>query len=295
MNLPPNHPFRSAKAKAEHLARYDLRAQQWPVASENRLVETSYGPTFVRISGASNDQALVLMHGASANSLMWMQNVAALSAGFRTYAIDNIYDYGRSVYTHPMKGPGDFANWMDELFTTLGLGDQICLMGMSYGGWLTAQYALRFPKRLAKIVLMAPAATVLPMQARFWAMAMLSGLHPQLFRVFLRWLLGEGTHEAADRKRMEEGIEDVLVALRCFSPKPMVVPTVLSDRELQSLPAPALFVVGEREKIYSPQKAIQRLKTVAPQIKTEIIPGAGHNLVMAQAEVVNAKVLEFLK
>jgi hypothetical protein len=54
-------------------------------------------------------------------------------------------------------------------------------------------------------------------------------------------------------------------------------------------------LVGENEKIYSAQKAVQRLNTVAPQIKAEIIPKAGHDLTFVQAEMVTRKVLEFLK
>ena len=46
---------------------------------------------------------------------------------------------------------------------------------------------------------------------------------------------------------------------------------------------------------YSAEKAVRRLNTFAPQIKTEIIPGAGHDLTLVQAELVNRKVLEFLQ
>ena len=296
MKLPAYHPFRSAKAKEEHLALYDLRAQKWPVASEARMVETSLGQTFVRISGATNDQVLVLLHGASANSLMWMQNIEALSACYKTYAVDNIYDYGRSVYTRLIKEPDDYVNWLDELFTTLALGNRIHLMGMSYGGWLTSLYALRFPNRLAKIVIIAPAATVLPMRFVFWMRAILSGLHPRFLKSFMVWILGDGaSKDSIAQKLVEEGIGDVLVASRCFKPKATLFPTTLSDRELQSLQVPLLYMVGEHEKIYSAKKAVHRLKTIAPQVKTEIIPGAGHNLILAQAEMVNRKVLEFLK
>ena len=49
------------------------------------------------------------------------------------------------------------------------------------------------------------------------------------------------------------------------------------------------------EKIYSAQKAIQRLRKVAPNIETEVIPNAGHDLTIVQAEMVNTKVLKFLK
>jgi pimeloyl-ACP methyl ester carboxylesterase len=75
----------------------------------------------------------------------------------------------------------------------------------------------------------------------------------------------------------------------------MVYPTVLKDNALQSISLPALYLVGENEKLYSARKAIQRLKSVAPRIKAEIIPGAGHDLTIVQADMVNRKVIEFLK
>ena len=58
---------------------------------------------------------------------------------------------------------------------------------------------------------------------------------------------------------------------------------------------PVLFLVGENEKIYSAQEAVERLNNIAPQIKTEFIPGAGHDLSVVQADVVNQKILEFLE
>jgi len=83
--------------------------------------------------------------------------------------------------------------------------------------------------------------------------------------------------------------------LRCFKFKMPVHPTVLEDEELQSIKVPALFLVGENEKIYSAEKAVQRLNKVSPQIRVEIIPNAGHDLTFVQADMVNKKVLEFLK
>ena len=123
--------------------------------------------TFVRMSGPADAPPLVLLPGAATTSLMWVPNIKALSGPFRTYAVDNIYDYGRSVYTRPVKGPDDFVNWLDGLFSALALGDAINVMGLSYGGWLTSQYVLRFPNRLAKVVLIAPARTVLPIRLSF--------------------------------------------------------------------------------------------------------------------------------
>src|SRR5512136_742750 len=102
MEMSPYHPFRSAKAKEQYLSLYDMRAKKWPVPSETRTVDTSYGQTFIWISGPSEAQPLILLHGGSGNSLQWIPNIKALSEFFKTYAVDNIYDYGRSVYTRPI-------------------------------------------------------------------------------------------------------------------------------------------------------------------------------------------------
>jgi pimeloyl-ACP methyl ester carboxylesterase len=297
MEILPFHPFRSAKAKDQYLKLYDMRAKKWPVPSETRMVDTSYGQTFIRISGPVGAPPLVLLHGGSGNSLQWIPNIKALSGFFKTYAVDNIYDYGRSVYTRPVKNPDDFVNWLDELFSTLELGDNINLMGLSYGGWLTSLYALRFPYRLNKIVLLAPAFTVLPVRLEWIIRAIVGSLPYRRFaRSFMRWLAEDLVHkDEAGRITAEEMADDAYMALRCFKPKRMVYPTALKDAEWQSLKVPTLYLVGENEKLYSAQKAIQRLTKVAPHIKAEIIPNAGHDLTIVQAETVNRKVLEFLK
>ncbi|MCX5846694.1 MAG: alpha/beta hydrolase [Deltaproteobacteria bacterium] len=295
--LPPFHPFRSAEAKEQYLKLYDMRAKKWPVPSESRMGDTSYGQTFVRISGPDGAPPLVLLHGGSGNSLQWIPNIKALSEFYKTYAVDNIYDYGRSVYTRPIKSPDDFVNWLDESFNALALGDTINLMGLSYGGWLTSLCALRFPNRLNKIVLLAPAFTVLPVRLVWIMRAILSFLpHRSFARSFMHWLAEDLVHkDEAGRIIAEEMADDTFMAVRCFKPRRLVNPTVLNDNELQGITVPALYLVGENEKLYSAQKAIQRLNRVAPRIKAEIIPNAGHDLTIVQAEMVNRKVLDFLK
>ena len=147
MEFPAYHPFRSVQARDEFLALYDRRAKAWPLDSEEILVDTSYGTTFARVSGPAGAPPLVLLPGAGGNSLMWIPNIEALSRHHRTYALDNIYDYGRSVYTRPIKNGEDFARWLDGLFRALALDDQLALAGVSFGAWISSQYTLRFPER----------------------------------------------------------------------------------------------------------------------------------------------------
>jgi hypothetical protein len=65
----PYHPFKSQEAKETYLAYYDEHAKRWPIASEEKMVKTSFGQTFVRISGPEDGAPLVLLPGDSENSL----------------------------------------------------------------------------------------------------------------------------------------------------------------------------------------------------------------------------------
>lgn len=290
------YPFRSALAKAEYQALYAERERGWPVAAETHLVDTPAGQTFVRVSGRPTDPPLVLLPGSRSSSLMWIPNIATLSAHYRTYALDSIYDVGLSVRSRKISKPADLIRWLDEVLTVL-VGTGSChLAGISYGGWLASEYALRFPQRVHKLVLLAPAETVLPVTVSFIYHALLL-VFPRLTFVarFLNWLLYDTARSGPDgRALVDQAIADWNVAQRCFAPLPIIRSRVLSDQAWHTFPVPVLFLVGEHEKMYDAHKAVARLNRVVPHLKAEAIPQAGHDLWMVQAERVNGRMLEFL-
>jgi pimeloyl-ACP methyl ester carboxylesterase len=294
------YPFKSEKAKAEYEAFSRERAKAWPVPSETMLLDTPSGQTFVRASGRPTDPPLVLLPGARGGSLMWIHNIAALSAHYRTYALDVIEDVGFSVKRHDMSKPEDFVNWLDEVFKALVPEGQLSLMGISYGGWLAGLYALHHPERLRSVVLLAPGLTVLPLSIAFFARVVLvclplPGRGGGPLRKTVRWLFQDAAQgDDASRAQVEQAIADLQMHGRLFAlPRPTWL-TVIKDKEWQGFSVPCLFLVGENEKIYSAEKAVRRLNRVAPQVKTEIIPGAGHDLTIVQADLVAKKVLDFL-
>jgi pimeloyl-ACP methyl ester carboxylesterase len=290
------HPFRSLPAKTQFLALYETMERDWPVESELRTVGTSHGRTFVRITGPTEAPPLVLLHGAGGSSLHWGPNVEALSQRFRTYAVDVIDDFGRSVYARPIESADEYVRWLDELFDALELGDQVNLMGLSYGGWIASQYVLRHPERVGKVVLLAPAETVLPLDDA-WIWRTLSTVLPHRYFTerLLYWLM-EDLAQASDsgRELLNQWTDLGFAAVASYKPKGLVPPSVLTEEEWQSITVPLLYLVGENEKIYPADRAVERLAAVAPHVQAEIIPGAGHDLSVVQAELVNRKVLEFL-
>lgn len=296
----PFYPFRSEQAKAKYEAFARERAKVWPPETETRTLETATGRTFVRACGRITDPPLVLLPGARSGSLMWTHHVAALSARHRTYALDVVGDVGFSVSRFDTLRPQDLMNWLDQVLAALEPERQLSLMGMSYGGWLAGQYALRFPGRVRRVVLLAPGCTVLPISFAFVARTVLlsipflGGDRGTLDRT-LRWIFQDALRGGeTSRALVEEAIADVKLAVRLFKlPRPPW-PTVMTDKQWHDFSVPCLFLVGENEKIYSAEAALKRLNRVAPRIRAEIIPGAGHDLTMVQADLVLRKALEFL-
>ncbi len=238
----------------------------------------------------------MLLHGGGGNSLQWIPNVKALSESFRVFAVDNIRDNGRSISSRPVTSVDDFVAWLDEVFTALYLGVRINLVGLSYGGWIAGWCAYRLSNRLSRVVLLAPAFTVLPLRAEFLVRAMLCMIPIRsITRSFMLWLCADfaRTGEAAQAE-LTAAADFAFMALRSFKPRKMVKPAMLTDEQLASITVPTLFMVGEHDRIYSAKSAVEHLAKVAPQIKTEIIAGAGHDLTLVQTDIVNKKVLEFL-
>lgn len=292
----PYYPYRSETARESCLAYLDrIAAKQWTVASETRLVPTGYGATFVRITGSPQSPPLVLLHGAGGSSLMWAPNVPSLSSEFRTFAVDQIGELGRGVCTRPLPLLRDLLTWLNELLDGLNLRSGVNLAGMSYGGAIAAQFALRFPERLSKVVLLAPGNTVLRTNA-FCMLRLLTAVLapeagiPSLIRWMFRDIVRKDPQWAVDTAELLE-----LNLGGSLERRKVPMSPVLTDSEWRRFAVPALFLVGEHEVIYSARKAVRRLARTAPRVKAEIIPEAGHDLTFAQSDLVNQKMLAFLR
>ena len=299
MKFQPYHPFRSEEAKTEYFNFLEKKEKRWPVVSEDRMVKTSFGETFVRVSGPEGAPPFALLPGAGATSYIMTPNIESFSKDYRTYAVDQIFDYGRSVYAKPIKSPEDYVAWLDELFTALDLGDNINLMGGSLGGWQAAIYALHNQERLNKLVLLAPGATILPYKI-LNMLRLLLMLLP--FRSFTKstyfWIMADfAAKDESGRELVAEMVDEFMLSKRCFKAfRPMApLPTAFSDGELQAIQNSTLVLYGENEIMYSPYEALARIKKIAPGIKSEIFPNAGHDLNLSQAEIMNEKVVDFLK
>lgn len=300
VKLREHHPFRSAEARDRYLAFYDKASESWPIPCESRVVTTEHGSTFVRVGGPEGAPPLVLLPGVWASSLMWLPVIAALSRDYRTYAVDSLYDFGRSVSARPAKTTAEHMAWLDGLFDGLELPSGINLMGCSRGGWLTGEYALHAPDRLAKAVLQSPAGVAI---IDYWAGVKAGPIFARVLMspsvesvsALMHWLMPDFARE--DPRGFDAYVEETVLGLVCYDSRVVgraVGPRQFSDAELGGIDLPVLYVAGAHEKMYAPPDAVARLKAVAPQFETAVIPGAGHDLGVVQTAAFTSSVLGFL-
>ena len=283
--------FKTPEGEAAFLAAYDAAMKLWPVPYEEMDIPTQFGMTHVVVSGPTDAPPVVLLHGYWATSTMWAPNVADFSKDFRVYAIDVMGQPSKSIPAEPIRDAADYAAWLTATLDALHL-DRVCLVGMSFGGWLALDYAVAAPARLRKLVLLSPGG-FLPMVRQFSVRGMLMMAVPTRFTVnsFMTWLGITGTSARLVRELMYLGLKHFRVPRETAR----VMPTVFSDDELRAMRVPMLLLIGNREVISDPAMALARAHRLIPHVEGELVPDCRHDMCFSQCRIVDARVLDFLK
>jgi pimeloyl-ACP methyl ester carboxylesterase len=87
----------------------------------------------------------------------------------------------------------------------------------------------------------------------------------------------------------------MVVGFRSLNSRIRVYPKVFPDSELAKIQAPLCLLLGEKEVCYNPHSAAQRARRTVANATVEIVPNAGHMLVMERPELVNPGIAAFLR
>jgi pimeloyl-ACP methyl ester carboxylesterase len=197
------------------------------------------------------------------------------------------------VPSRRLKDVDDLTAWLDDVLDALGLS-RIDLMGLSYGGYAAAEYALHAPGRLRSVVLLSPAMTVAPI-SRGFLVHLLPAVVPTraAFVGFTRWVMPYLA--ASDQAAFRTLAEELYLARRCYGPLSLPGGRMLTDAELAGIEVPVLYAVGDGDGVCEDAaKAVERVNAVAPRIRTVLIPDAAHDAVAVRPEAVADAVLSFL-
>ena len=90
-------------------------------------------------------------------------------------------------------------------------------------------------------------------------------------------------------------VEQLYLGTKHFRCQGEANPDIFSDDELRSVQAPTLLLIGQQEVIYDPAASVERARKLIPHIEADLIPNARHDLAYFQANLVDKRILEFLK
>jgi pimeloyl-ACP methyl ester carboxylesterase len=283
--------FKTREGERRYMEAYDAVLREWPVAYQELDLPTRVGTTHVIASGPAEAPALVLLPSMAGSATLWRPNVAALSETYRTYAVDVIGQAGKSVQTRRIGSRQDFADWLVDLLDALG-ARRASIVGNSYGAFLALNQASLTPERVDRVVLINPAGTFVGGLVWAFLRASLSRMLRGKKAREITDLLGEGARLHPD----DEAWGALMRITMSESARPnLVSPIVFTPAELQAVRAPTLLLIGEDETLYNAHATLKRALARMPSLRGEIVPGAHHLAALARPDVVNRRILEFLR
>jgi len=251
---------------------------------------------------------LIMLHGYGATSKVWIGQVDALSKHFKVI----IYDQRSSGNSdHPKE---DYT--LDTLVEDLkGLMDflkveKAHLMGQSMGGWVSQNFALKYPDRVNKLVLVGTnhkgaglhilRDTMIDLyetaktskEDAFWKYAKL--MHHRSFlkdmkadpkkKFYGLWSVEDLIEEFADNKMSPEDYKRFEKAGSMHD----------ALDQLSELNHPAILIGGSHDKM-SPKLVMDEMHAELPNSTIKIFDISGHHVFIERAPEVNEVIIDFLK
>ena len=259
-----------SKAGQEAVQRlYRDALQRWPVPNRQITVPTRHGDTFVVACGETHSTPLVLFHGSGTNSSAWIADVTAWAQEYRVYAIDMIGEPGLSAPSRPSMHSNAYVEWLDDVWDHLGL-ESASIVGVSLGGWLGLEYAVKRPARVAALSLVSPSGV----GAQNHLLLLKAGLLLMLGRWGLRKALALVT---GPTNLPGEVSEALLLRFRHFRPRMDKLP-IRTDDELAGLRMPVQLIVGGRDALLRSAETRDRMTRSVRNLQVVYLENEGHIL-----------------
>lgn len=281
--------YKNEMAKKACLTIYEESLREWPAPYESILVKTRFGATHVLASGRKGKNPIVLLHGQWATATMWQPFIKRLGTDRMVYAVDQIDDVGKGHPTSMPSSREDYSAWLSDVFSGLDL-DCADVAGLSYGGFLAVNFALAHPNAVSRLILLCPGLPNLGAPTGRWA---LHGMPVIVWpsRLSAEWLARGLTARTfqPNHPHVKQFMAGAIAVRKRIPFRPEI-----DNKEFATLKAPVLFLVGEYEALYPAHPAVEKARSLFPNIRSGVIPGASHMLVIDNPEAVVENMLEFL-
>jgi len=256
----------------------------------------------VTVTPAKPGPLVLFLHGIGGAKENWDRQLRAAGQVTRAAALD-LRGYGSSSLGLQQTGVDDYCEDILRVREVLG-ADKLVLVSLSYGSWIATSFAMRHPDMLAGLVVSGGCTGMSeagPEEREAFRISrevpLNEGQVPADFApAVVKVLMGPDANEDT-RAALMASMEAIPAstyrdAMRCFC-------NPLERFDFARLTMPVLLMTGEHDRLAPPDEirgvAGRILDQAAhPDVRFEMIKGAGHVCNVEQPELYNAPLLDFL-
>ncbi|HYE11878.1 MAG TPA: alpha/beta hydrolase [Patescibacteria group bacterium] len=265
-----NKAFKTQQGRDEVLKYSDMLLEKLTIPYERLNINTRHGNTFCIAAGDISAPPMVLLHGSSMNSCMWVSDILKYYQKYRVYALDIPGEAGRSDERQLPFTTSDLDDWLYDVFNELSISKAI-VIGASLGAWLSAKFAIRYPGKIDKLVLLCPA-----------------GIGSQnksfIFTALFHMIFGEkGIRRLFRIINGNIDMPEIILKFQIligknFNTRKEPIP-IFSDDEIRCLTMPVFLFVGAKDIMLNSMETADRMKKLVPNARINVLPEGGHSII----------------
>jgi 4,5:9,10-diseco-3-hydroxy-5,9,17-trioxoandrosta-1(10),2-diene-4-oate hydrolase len=258
-------------------------------------------------AGVGNGPTIVLLHGGGPGASSWSnfaRNIPVLAEHFHVLAVDQP-GYGRS--DKPTEHPQYFvhsASALKDLLDHLEITTRVHLLGNSLGGGAAVRFALDYPDRAGKLILMGPGglSTNLFAPDPTEGVKLLSKFNyeptRQNLEAFLRIMVFDQsliTDELIDERFASASTPEALAATRAMGKSfaSADFEKGMLWRDAYKLRQPVLLIWGREDRVNPLDGALVATKVI-PRAQLHVFGGCGHWAQLEKFHEFNRLAIDFL-
>jgi pimeloyl-ACP methyl ester carboxylesterase len=273
---------------------YDLRIRWW---SGGRRSLNSIQSRICKVNGIGvhyftkgEGAPLIILHGGSDGADAWKANIALLAKHYRVFA-PNLPGFGLSAEVLSSYKVNDLADFIDQFAANLGL-QKFYLMGHSFGGGIAAHYALKYPQKVRKLILVS--SLCLGKEIAWWIrLVSLPGIYN---------FMGETTlavYKMIKKAAKFLGPWDVVQPITHASVQigseiaNFTQQTIVLMEQLPSLLMPTLVLWGEKDPVVPAYQAYEAAALI-PDCRVRVFAKCGHSVYRERLNDFSSEISGFL-
>lgn len=242
-------------------------------------------------------KTIVFLNGLSQSTVAWFLMTPHFKEAYKIILVDFIFQ-GQSSKDAEWRDFDRHAQDIKELLDTLKI-EKTNIIGLSYGSLVAQHFALLYPQKLNKLVLMSSFAHKTPyydaIETAWWNALQIGG-YSLMLDVMLPSVLGENYFKnpiipidlmKQARTEANNDSTSLFKLMRATKERPDYRPM------LKKINTPTLIIHGEKDLLL-PVHLAQEIHKAVPNATLEIITGVGHTLNLEAVAQSSQLIIDFL-